>query len=87
MDAKVKEAKVEVYDKINTIHGEGKALLKAQDEKIAVQIMAVNNNMVEMKKDIRSILILSRKTQAKLEKRQESYYTINEPTTSKGNHL
>ena len=86
MDDKVKEVKVEIYDKIHSLRDERNSLLKAQDEKFAVQMVAVNSNIGEIKKDVRAILGIARKSQVFVDKSGKTHYTVIEQG-NKGNHL
>ena len=79
MDTKVKEGKAEVLNIIHTFREERNALLKAQDDKVTVQITALNSQMGEIKKDVRAILGIARSQKVVFEKTPTPQYTNLEP--------
>lgn len=86
MDDKVAKGKKEVVELVKSMNNENRIIIDAQDSKTAVQMVAVNNEMVEMKKDIRAILGIARKHQVFVNT-DKPLYTIQEPTISQGKHL
>lgn len=84
MDLKVKAGKEEVYHLMSEMEKSHSGALKAQDDKVGVQFVALHGEMIEMRKDIRSILTLSRR-QVVL-KGEGPQYT-NMGTSKKGNTL
>lgn len=76
MESKVKEGKEEVLTIVYHMKNERNALLKAQDDKVAVQFQALTNDMQEIKKDVRAILGLTKKKI--VENKDDSLYTKNE---------
>lgn len=84
MDNKVNEAKVEVYSRLSEVKEDNKVLLKAQDDKVAVQLVAITNDIGEVRKDVRSLLGIARKSQVFMYKRPNYYYTDSK--TKKGNN-
>lgn len=86
MDDKVSKGRKEVLEIVYNLKDDEASLHKAQDEKFTVQMVAVNTNMLELKKDVRTILLITRKQQAFIENKGKSYYTVRE-TENKGNHL
>lgn len=87
MDYKDDKVKKEVLTIVYGLKDERNALMKAQDEKFAIQMVAVNENMREIKKDVRSILGIARKSQVFVDNANKSYYTVRETENTKGNHL
>jgi hypothetical protein len=63
MDSKVSEGKKEVMTIIYNLKDERNALIKAQDDKVSVQLAAINNDIGEVRKDVRSLLGLVRRSQ------------------------
>lgn len=74
MESKVEAGKKDVLAIVYQVRGEGNALLKANDEKTSVQLAALNSQMIEMRKDVRSILGLTRR-QATLKTTREMYFS------------
>ena len=87
MDKKVSEGKKEVLLLVDGANKKTDAVIKAQDEKVSVQLLAIRNEMGEVRKDVRVILGIARKSQVFVEKKANSYYTNTETHNSKGNHL
>jgi hypothetical protein len=86
MDDKVAKGKKEVIALVKVMNTNNRTLIKSQDTKVAVQIAAVNGEMIEMRKDIRAILGIARKHQVFVNS-NKPLYTIQEPTISQGKHL
>jgi hypothetical protein len=88
MDGKVEAGKKEVYHLLGEMKSDRDAALKAQDEKVSVQIAALHGEMIEMRKDVRSILYINRRLQqVELEKKGDLPYTSYKPTTKDGESL
>jgi hypothetical protein len=61
MDQKVEAGKKEVYHLMNELKNDRDAAMKAQDEKVSVQFVALHGEMIEMRKDVRTLIILERR--------------------------
>lgn len=75
MDGKVKEGKKEVLTIVYALKEERNALIKAQDDKVSVQLAALQSEMGEVRKDVRVILGITRRQQVLLQKEAETLYT------------
>jgi hypothetical protein len=61
MDLKVKAGKEEVYHLMSEMEKSHSGALKAQDDKVSVQFVALHGEVVEMRKDVRTLIILERR--------------------------
>lgn len=87
MDGKVKEGKKEVLTLVYTLRNESTSLLKAQDDKVGVQLAALHNDVGEVRKDVRTMLGIVKRSQAFVVKKPNSYYTNNETNNLRGDSI
>jgi hypothetical protein len=85
MDSKVEKGKKEVLSIVTLVQNENIAAIKAQDDKVTVQLVSINGEISEARKDIRSLLGIARRRQVFV-KTEIPTYTIKE-SISQGNRL